>query len=169
LPPCLTYFLLCDAMFWGLTTRSFQSTSAFFTRGFLPCFLANFVPFFLCLKGLICAMNYPCPISQLRVIRHNRTKCRDNGTIKQNYFLSIMPMQITTHLSNPRWGPTPLPPPSHKSQGPTVDIFYVDGRHSRISVSTHQGPRHQRFLALMVAAPGYSALTPPRGPTVDVS
>jgi hypothetical protein len=36
-----------------------------------------------------------------------------------------------------------------------VDVFYVNGRRSRISVITHQGPRHQSFFVLMVGAPGY--------------
>jgi hypothetical protein len=39
-------------------------------------------------------LNYPCPVSRLRVMSHNRTKCRKNGTREQNYFLSIMPIQI---------------------------------------------------------------------------
>jgi hypothetical protein len=47
-------------------------------------------------------LNYSRPISQLRVISHNRTKCRENGTHEYNYFLSIMPMHITTYLSDPR-------------------------------------------------------------------
>jgi hypothetical protein len=38
------------------------------------------------------ALNYPCPVSRLRVVSHNKTKCRENGTHEQNYFLSIMPM-----------------------------------------------------------------------------
>jgi hypothetical protein len=37
-------------------------------------------------------LNYPCLISRLKVVNHNRTKCRENETRKQNYFLSIMPM-----------------------------------------------------------------------------
>jgi hypothetical protein len=78
-------------------------------------------------------LNYPHPVSRLRVVSHNRTKCKDNGTSDQNYFLSIMPMQVTTHLSDPGWGPDP---PSVGAREPTVDIFYVDGGRSRISVST---------------------------------
>jgi hypothetical protein len=49
------------------------------------------------------ALNYPCPVSRLRVVSHNRTKCRENETREQNYFLSIMPMHVTTHLSDPGW------------------------------------------------------------------
>jgi hypothetical protein len=45
----------------------------------------------------------------------------------------------------------------------------IDGGRSWIYNSgTLQGARHQRFLALMVGAPG-SPLTPPRGSTVDIS
>jgi hypothetical protein len=42
--------------FWlpGFVSVSFQSTSIFFTSGFLPHFLVGFCSL-LCLKGLICA------------------------------------------------------------------------------------------------------------------
>jgi hypothetical protein len=40
------------------------------------------------------AVNNPCPVSQLRVIRQSRTKYRESGTREQNYFLSIIPMQV---------------------------------------------------------------------------
>jgi hypothetical protein len=32
------------------------------------------------------ALNYPCPVSRLKVISHNRTKYRENGTREQKYF-----------------------------------------------------------------------------------
>jgi hypothetical protein len=35
-------------------------------------------------------------------------------------------------------------------------FFYVDGGHSRISVSTSQQARCRHFLALMVDTPGFS-------------
>jgi hypothetical protein len=60
---------------------------------------------------------------------------------------------------------SPAPAPR---RGPTVDVSYVDGRHSWISVSTSQGARHRRFLMLMVGAPRSLALAPPRGPTVVI-
>jgi hypothetical protein len=45
----------------------------------------------------------------------------------------------------------------------------VDGGRSRIyNFGTYQGGRRRRFLALMVDAPGSPALTPLRGPVVDV-
>jgi hypothetical protein len=53
---------------------------------------------------------------------------------------------------------------SGTSQGSAVDIFYVDGGHSWITISTSQGPRRRRFLALMVGATGSTAPTPPKGP-----
>jgi hypothetical protein len=31
-------------------------------------------------------LNYPCPVSRLRVVSYNRTKCRESGTCEQNYF-----------------------------------------------------------------------------------
>jgi hypothetical protein len=51
---------------------------------------------------------------------------------------------------------------------PIVDVFYVDGGCSQISVSTRQGGRHRCFLVLMVGASGSTAPTPPREPIVDV-
>jgi hypothetical protein len=53
---------------------------------------------------------------------------------------------------------------------PPSMFLSVDGGRSRIfSSGTSQGARRQRFLALMVDAPGSSAPAPPRGPVVDVS
>jgi hypothetical protein len=60
-------------------------------------------------------------------------------------------------------GSTALAPP----RLPVVDVSYVDGGRSRISVSTSQGPRRRRFLALMVGAPRSPAPTPPRGATMS--
>jgi hypothetical protein len=57
---------------------------------------------------------------------------------------------------------SPAPP-----KGPAVDVFYVDGGRSRISVNTRQGGHRQCFLALMVGAPGSQVLAP-RGPTANV-
>jgi hypothetical protein len=66
------------------------------------------------------ALNYPCPVSWLRVISHNRTKYRENDTCEQNYFLSIMSMQVTTHLLDPGWRLDP--PPLTGAWEPTVDV-----------------------------------------------
>jgi hypothetical protein len=129
------------------------------------------------------APNYPCPVSRLRVISHNKTKFRDNGTHEKNYFLSIMPMQVYNTPVNfrmgtvrPLWGPgcklsmiytlmvgAPGSPAPTPPRGTTVDVFYIDSGRSCISVSTSQGARRQCFLALMVGALGSLALTPPRG------
>jgi hypothetical protein len=57
----------------------------------------------------------------------------------------------------------PVPP-----RGPTIDVCYVGGGHSRISVSTSLGARCRRFLVLMVGASGSKALAPPREPAIDV-
>jgi hypothetical protein len=46
----------------------------------------------------------------------------------------------------------------------------IDGGRSQIYSSiTSQGARPQHFLMLMVDAPGSTAPSPPRGPTIDVS
>jgi hypothetical protein len=81
---------------------------------------------------------------------------------------------------------------SGTSKGPTINIFYVDGGRSQISVSTSQcppstflsvdggrsrisssgtsqGAHRQCFLALMVGACGSPTPAPPRRPTIDVS
>jgi hypothetical protein len=52
--------------------------------------------------------------------------------------------------------------------GPIINVFYVDGGCSRISVSTGQGAHHQCFFSLIVGAPGSPALAPPRGPAIGV-
>jgi hypothetical protein len=57
--------------------------------------------------------------------------------------------------------PAPAPP-----RGATVDIFYIDGGRSQISVSTRQGAYHQHFFALMMGALG-SLAPPPRGATMS--
>jgi hypothetical protein len=58
LSPCMVYLLLCDVIFWNclpcFVLAPLQSTFAFLPCGFLPSFLVGFVPFFLCLKGLVC-------------------------------------------------------------------------------------------------------------------
>jgi hypothetical protein len=58
-----------------------------------------------------------------------------------------------------------LAPPS----GPVVEVCYVDGGCSRISVSTSEGGCCRCFLTLKVDAPGSLASAPPWEPTVDVS
>jgi hypothetical protein len=32
------------------------------------------------------ALNYPCPVTRLRVVSHSGTKCRESGTREHNYF-----------------------------------------------------------------------------------
>jgi hypothetical protein len=113
------------------------------------------------------ALNYPFLVSQLRVMSHNRTKCRENGTREQNYFLSIMPMQVYSTPLGSRMG-TATPPPTG-DRVLAIDVFYVDGGCSRISSSgTSQAACRRCFLALMVGALGSPALAPPRGPTIDI-
>jgi hypothetical protein len=52
-------------------------------------------------------------------------------------------------------------------KGPAVDVFYVHGGGSWISVSARQEVRHQCFFVVMVGAPG-SPAPPPKGGTIDV-
>jgi hypothetical protein len=58
----------------------------------------------------------------------------------------------------------PGSPPPAPPRGPIVNVFYIEGGRSRISISTHQGARLQCFFALMVGAPGSPTPAPPRGP-----
>jgi hypothetical protein len=53
----------------------------------------------------------------------------------------------------------PAPP-----RGLTIDVCYVDGGRSRISVSTSQEARRRRFLVLMMGAPESPAPAPLKGP-----
>jgi hypothetical protein len=74
------------------------------------------------------ALNYPCPVSPFRVMSRNRTKCRENGTHEQNYFLSIMPMQVyNTPLGS--WIGTD-PPYGGLPRGPQSTFLSVDGGRS---------------------------------------
>jgi hypothetical protein len=57
---------------------------------------------------------------------------------------------------------------SAPARGAAIDICCIDGGCSRISVSILPGARHRRFLALMVGAPGSSALAPPSCPAINV-
>jgi hypothetical protein len=58
--------------------------------------------------------------------------------------------------------------PDHP-RGPDIDVCRVDGACSRISFSTSLEAHRRCFLAFMVDAPTSPALTPPRGPAVNVS
>jgi hypothetical protein len=53
-------------------------------------------------------------------------------------------------------------------RGPVVDVFYVDGGRSWISINTHQVVYRRHFLALMMGASESPALTPPRGSDIDI-
>jgi hypothetical protein len=66
------------------------------------------------------ALNYPCPISRLRVISHNRIKCRENRTREQITFLSIMPMQVYTASFGSRMETRP---PCHGGLGARYQRF----------------------------------------------
>jgi hypothetical protein len=51
--------------------------------------------------------------------------------------------------------------------GPPSTFFYIDGRRSRISGNTSQGAHHLCFLALMMGALGF-VVSPPRGSAIDI-
>jgi hypothetical protein len=62
----------------------------------------------------------------------------------------------------------PGSPPPAPPRGPIVNVFYIEGGRSRISISTHHGARRRCFLALMMGALGSSGSTD-QGPTIDIS
>jgi hypothetical protein len=121
------------------------------------------------------ARNYSCPVSRLRVVSHNKTKCRENGNHEQNNFLSITHMHVYNNplVSRIRTGPPPPQPPAGPGCSPSTFFMLiflsVDGGRSRISSSgTSQGARRRYFLALMVDTPGSPAPAPPRAPAVNI-
>jgi hypothetical protein len=84
------------------------------------------------------ALNYPCPVGQLRIVRHNGTKHRENGIREQSYFY-LYRLCRSQHIFRP-WTETGPP------WGPTVDIFDIGGGCSRISVSASRGARYKTSL-----------------------
>jgi hypothetical protein len=54
-------------------------------------------------------LNYPCPVSRLRVVSHNRTKRRRAGPMSKITLCLSYPCRFTTHSSDPEWRLTPLP------------------------------------------------------------
>jgi hypothetical protein len=97
-------------------------------------------------------LNYPCPVSRLRVVSHNRTKHREAGTVSRITFLSIIPMQVYNTTFRPHMGTGP----PMRAWGPAVDICNIDGGRSWIQ-RQHllEGPP-SRFFTLMVGTPGSS-------------
>jgi hypothetical protein len=87
------------------------------------------------------ALNYLCPINQLKVVSHNRTKCRENGTREQNYFLSHTYAGQSIPFGSRMGTGTPT-----GARGLSLTFFNVDGWRSRISVSTHRGGPSSTFL-----------------------
>jgi hypothetical protein len=75
------------------------------------------------------ALNYPCPVGQLRVVRHKRTKCRKSGTREQNCFLSM----ITTQVYNTLFGSRMETGPPSGAWGAPSTLFTFDGGRSQIS------------------------------------
>jgi hypothetical protein len=89
-------------------------------------------------------LNYPCPVSRLRVVSHNRTKRRRAGPMSKITLCLSYPCRFTTHSSDPEWRLTPPPSPTG-AWGLAFDVFRVDSGHSRISDTTSQGPHHQSY------------------------
>jgi hypothetical protein len=77
-------------------------------------------------------LNYPCPVSQLRVVSHNKAKRREAGHVSKITFLSTIPMQVYNTTFDPGWGPDP---PQGLGGPPSM------------------------FLALMVGTPGFFGST----------
>jgi hypothetical protein len=71
------------------------------------------------------ALNNPCLVSQLRVVRHNGTKYRESGTREQNcfYLCCLCRLQHTFQIVDGDWTP-------HGAWGPTIDVFDTGGERS---------------------------------------
>jgi hypothetical protein len=135
-------------------------------------------------------LNYPCLISRLRVISHDKTKHRVVGPVSRITLCLSYPCWFTTHPSDPGRGPDP-PPPRGPGGPPSTFLVLMVGapeslaaaprgaRHQhflalmvgapKFTDSTSQGGCHRRFLALMVGAPGFSGNTRQGGPSSTFS
>jgi hypothetical protein len=134
----------------------------------------------------IVALNYPCPVSRQRIVRHNGTKHRKNETHERSYFYLCYPCwshhtcgscmetgppsapggstsTFAMLMVGAPGSPTPTPP-----GGPPSTFLSVVGGRSRISVSILPGARCRYFLALVVGTPRSPTLTPHREHAVDI-
>jgi hypothetical protein len=128
-------------------------------------------------------LNYPCPVTQLSSVRHNKTKHRENRICEWSYFYLCCPCRSQHTCGS--WMETGPP----GGPGAAIDVFGVDGGHSQTSVTAPPGGLPSMFFALMVGTPDPSAppsrgppstffalmvgahgpwAMPPRGPVVDV-
>jgi hypothetical protein len=103
-------------------------------------------------------LNKSCPVSRLRVVRHNRTKYRESGPREQSCFYLCFPcmLQHTFWIFDGEWTPHgalggrhrrlrhrswALPDFRHRLLGgPTVVIFVLSGGRSQISITVSKGP-----------------------------
>jgi hypothetical protein len=83
-------------------------------------------------------LNYPCPVSRLRIVSHNRTMRRVAGPMSRIILCLLYPCRFayTSLRSRMKTGPP----------------------------QRSQGVHHRCFLALMVGAPGFSCRTSQGGP-----
>jgi NAD(P)H-flavin reductase len=87
-------------------------------------------------------LNYPCPISRLRVISHSKTNFREAGPHELNYlFIYHIHAGLQYTLQIPDRDRTPM-----GAWGTPSTFLSVDGRCSQISVSTSHGARRRHFL-----------------------
>jgi hypothetical protein len=80
------------------------------------------------------ALNYPCPVSRSGIIRHNRTKHRENGIRERSYFY-LCYLCRSQHTFGP-W--TLVGPP----RGFAIDVLKKGDGRSRGSDITSQGVCH---------------------------
>jgi hypothetical protein len=74
------------------------------------------------------ALNYPCPIGRLRILRHNGTKHRENR-IREWSYIYLCYLCSSQHIFS-SWMETGPP-----QGGPPHDFFTLSGGRSQISIN----------------------------------
>jgi hypothetical protein len=84
------------------------------------------------------ALNYSCSVNQPRIVRHNKAKRREMGSMSGVTSIYVAYAGHNTCLDN-RQSPNPQGGPGW---GGTIDVSELSGGCSRTSVTSSQGARH---------------------------
>jgi hypothetical protein len=83
------------------------------------------------------ALNYPCPVIRLWIVRHNGTKCRENETREWSYL--YLCCSCRPHHTFESWFESEPP----RGSRPTIDVSDIGGRRSWTPDSASQGAHHR--------------------------
>jgi hypothetical protein len=86
-------------------------------------------------------LNYLCPVSRPRIVRHNRAKRGENGIHERGYFY-LCCLYRSQHMLGQQ---TESGPPKG-ARGPAIDVSELSGGRSRTSGTISQGACCRRFL-----------------------